>query len=102
MSPSSDEHSEVRIEGSEVLALFPTFVWKVQLDEQLHRDIDARILKVLETEEDPLPDLAPGQSWQSVQSLHEREELGDLVGCIRHAARTVLGFLKIGYDAFEI
>ncbi len=102
MSPPGEEASQVWLESSEVVALFPTFVWKVQLLEGPQRDIQAKILTVLETSENPVPELARGQSWQSEQSLHQREQLGELVVCIRHAARTVLRFLRIGYDAFEI
>ncbi len=94
--------SKAWIENSEVVAMFPTLVWKVQLQEELHRVINANILRALETEERSISELAPGGSWQSEHSLHEREELRELVGYIRDTARTVLGFLQIGYNDFEI
>ena len=46
--------------------------------------------------------LEPGCGWQSEQALHEREELRDLVACIGNATRSILRFLKIGHEAFEI
>jgi uncharacterized protein (TIGR02466 family) len=49
-----------------------------------------------------LPELGAGQGWQSEQTLYEREEFRDLVAFVNYAARSVLRFLRIGYDAFEI
>ena len=46
--------------------------------------------------------LESGCGWQSEQALHEREELRDLVACIGNATRSVLRFLQIGHEAFEI
>ena len=60
------------------------------------------LFRSLETMRRDLPRLAPGQGWQSVQTLHEREELGDLVACVNRAAKGILRFLRIGYDAVEI
>jgi len=82
--------------------MFPTLVWKIQLKADLHETIDARILAVLEEMRRDVPALAPGQGWQSIQTLHEREEFQELVSCITHATTGVLRFLRIGYDAFEI
>lgn len=90
------------IEASDVIPMFPTLVWKVQLNAELHEAMDARILGALESMRRDLPGLAPGQGWQSNQNLHEREEFRDLVSCVHKAARSVLQFLRIGYDAFEI
>jgi hypothetical protein len=33
--------------ASDVIPMFPTLVWKVQLDPQLHKKIDAQVLAVL-------------------------------------------------------
>ena len=90
------------IEASEVIPMFPTLVWKLQLKADLRDAMEARILAALEGMRRDLPRLAPGQGWQSVQTLHEREELGDLVACVNRAAKGILRFLRIGYDAVEI
>jgi uncharacterized protein (TIGR02466 family) len=87
---------------SDVIPMFPTLVWKVQLEPQLHKDIAARVLAVLAHMRGPLPPLAPGRAWQSIQTLHTLEEFRDLVSCVSRAVTGVLHFLKIGYDAFEI
>ncbi|MCW3480974.1 2OG-Fe(II) oxygenase family protein [Neisseriaceae bacterium JH1-16] len=87
-------------EASEVLPMFPSLVWKLQLAAARRRVIDAAVLGVL-AELRPA-DLAPGLGWQSEQTLHQRAELRPLVDCIELAARGILRFLRIGYDAIEI
>jgi uncharacterized protein (TIGR02466 family) len=82
--------------------MFPTLVWKLQLTRELHEAVDAKILAAIAAMRRGGPELAPGQGWQSEPTLHEREELQELVSSIRHAARSVLRFLRIGYDAVEI
>jgi uncharacterized protein (TIGR02466 family) len=82
--------------------MFPTLVWKAQLEPQLRRDIDAQVLAVLARLRAPLRPLAPGHGWQSIQTLHTLEEFSDLVSCVRRAAAGILRFLQVGYDPFEI
>ena len=88
--------------SSDVIAMFPTLVWKLQLEVQWHGAIDARILGALAELRRGLPPLAAGEGWQSEQTLHRREEFGELVSCIDRAARSVLQFLRVGYGDFEI
>ena len=90
------------VSSSDVIPMFPTLVWKVQLEAQLHKDISARMLAVLARMRRPLQPLAPGRAWQSSQALHTLEEFQDLVSCVSHVVTGVLRFLKVGYDAFEI
>ena len=90
------------IEASDVIPMFPALVWKIQIKAELHDAMDAKILAALDGIRRDLPKLGAGQGWQSEQILHEREELRDLVACINNAAKSVLRFLRIGYDAFEI
>jgi uncharacterized protein (TIGR02466 family) len=82
--------------------MFPTLVWKAQLEPQLRGDIDAQVLAVLARLRAPLRPLAPGHGWQSIQTLHTLEEFRDLVSCVGRAVGGILRFLKVGYDAFEI
>ena len=90
------------IEASEVIPMFPTLVWKLQLKADLRAAMEARILAALQGIRRDLPRLEPGQGWQSQQTLHQREDFRDLVSCVNHAAQGVLRFLSIGYDRFEI
>ncbi|MFC5302899.1 2OG-Fe(II) oxygenase family protein [Azospira restricta] len=90
------------VEASDVIPMFPTLVWKLQLKAEIHDAIDARILAMLEEARRDLPEIGLGQGWQSDQTLHERKELQELVSCIRNATKSVLQFLRIADDAFEI
>jgi uncharacterized protein (TIGR02466 family) len=87
---------------SDVIPMFPTLVWKVQLEAQLHKEITARAVAVLVRMRGPLPPLAPGHAWQSNQTLHTLEEFRELVSCVSRAVTGILRFLRVGYDAFEI
>ena len=100
MADSIPEASSAWIEASDVIPMFPTLVWKLQLEREFHEAADAKILAAIATMGGG--ELAPGQGWQSEHTLHQREELRELVSLIRHAARSVLRFLRIGYDAIEI
>lgn len=90
------------IETSGVLSLFPTLVWKLRIAPRARERINGRILAALAALGPPAARLRPGEAWQSEQTLHQRDELRELVGYIHDTARTVLRFLCIGYDAFEI
>lgn len=90
------------IENSDVLTLFPTLVWKIQLRAAVHEAIDASVLGVLQSLRQGLPELRPGEAWQSGHGLHQREELRELCGCVSRAAGSVLQFLRIGDAAIEI
>jgi uncharacterized protein (TIGR02466 family) len=96
------EPQQQLIASSDVLPMFPTLVWKLQLDPEFHQALDAKILHAIEDIRRDLPKLAPGQGWQSQQTLHELEHFRDLVACIGRTAQGVLRFLRIGYDAIEI
>jgi uncharacterized protein (TIGR02466 family) len=90
------------VDASDVVPMFPTLVWKIQLEEGLRNTISARALPALSLMRSQEPPLRPGQGWQSVQTLHTREEFQDLVSPVRHAVAGILKFLRIGYDAFDI
>jgi len=90
------------IEASDVIPMFPTLVWKILLEAELRSAIDAKILAALEGIRRGLPRLEAGQGWQSEQTLHARGEFLDLAACVGNAARSVLRFLRIGYEAVEI
>ena len=90
------------IESSDVLSLFPTLVWKIQLRAEVHERIDASALGLLHALRQGLPVLQAGEAWQSGHALHGREELHELCDCVSRAAASVLQFLKIGEPAIEI
>ena len=88
------------LDNSDVAPMFPTLVWKLQLKAEFHQPMDERMLAVLEKE--GLPSVAAGAAWQSAQNLHHLDEFRELVTCVERGTRSVLRFLRIGYDAFEI
>ena len=90
------------IEASDVIPMFPTLVWKVVLKAELRNAIDAGVLATLEGLRRDLPTLESGQGWQSEQTLHERKEFMELVSCVSNLAKSILRFLRIGQEAFEI
>lgn len=89
------------IESSDVVSLFPTLVWKIQLRAEVHEPIDASALGLLQLLRQGQPELKPGDAWQSGHALHRREELHALCDCVNRAAASVLQFLKIGEPAIE-
>jgi uncharacterized protein (TIGR02466 family) len=96
------KQTERWIEASEVIPMFPTLVWKILLEAQLRSAIDAKILAALEGIRRGLPGLEAGQGWQSEQTLHAREEFQELAACVGNAAKSILRFLRIGYEVCEI
>ena len=90
------------IEESDVIPMFPTLVWKIQLKAEMHEATNPRILALLASMRREAPQLAVGHGWQSNQRLHELEQFRDLTACIDNAAKSVLRFLRIAYDAVEI
>lgn len=89
-------------EHSEVIPMFPTLVWKVQLESAVHDPIDSSALALITRLRKGTPSLPAGRGWQSVQDLHTAKELADLVSCVNRTAAAVLRFLRIGHTAFEI
>ena len=96
------DRNDPRIEASDVIPMFPTFVWKVSLRSELRDAMDSTMLAALARMRRDLPALEPGQGWQSEQTLHQRAEFLELVSCVSQVAKTILGFLRIGDEAFEI
>lgn len=90
------------MEDSDVLSIFPTHVWKIQLTSGYRQRISSGILQVINELNPDLGGIPPGGSWQSAQDLHNREQLADLVACIHRTAQTVLRFLRVGTNAIEI
>jgi hypothetical protein len=89
-------------EASDVIPMFPTLVWKIELEARLREAIGTRLLAALAHLRRDLPPLAPGQGWQSVQSLHELDDFRDLISCVHRVVPGILQFLRIGCDAYEV
>jgi len=61
------------MEDSEVLSIFPTGVWKIQLTSGFRQRVNSNILQVINQINPDLAEIPPGGSWQSGQDLHNRE-----------------------------
>ena len=90
------------MEASDVVAMFPSLVWKIQLEAGLRDSLNPKIETALAEMRRELPPLSAGQGWQSGQALHRRAELRELVSCVDRGVTSILRFLRIGHDAFEI
>ena len=89
-------------ESTEILALYPTFVWKVQLARHEYEPINENIkAKLDELFADQRP-LLTGEKLQTEKNMHTLEAFQDLNGFIHGAATGVLDFLKVDCDVFEI
>ena len=89
------------MESSDVLSIFPTCVWKIQLTPGFSQSINSNILHVINQINPVWAEIPPGGSWQSGQDLHDREQFEDLIACIHSAAQTILQFFKAGDNAIE-
>ena len=90
------------MEASEVLSIFPTFVWKIQLTSEFRQRVNSNILQLIDQIKPDLAEIPPGGLWQSGQDLHNREQMMDLISCIDSTAQTVLRFLKVAHNGIEI
>jgi uncharacterized protein (TIGR02466 family) len=94
--------SDAWIETSDVMPMFPTLLWKIVIKPELRDSIEATALAALGTMRRDTAGLEPGRGWQSEQTLHQRAEFAQLVTCIQAATRSILRFLRVGPEAFEI
>ncbi len=88
--------------SSDVISMFPTLVWRVELDDAVREAIGSKGIAALALMRRSLPPLAPGEGWQSMQTLHELEDFSELVAHVRRTVAGILKFLSIGYDDVEL
>lgn len=89
-------------QASEVIPMFPSLVWRSEIEPGLRDAMNPRILQGLADLRRGAPPLETGRGWQSVQDLHQHEALRELAACIEHCAAGVLRFLRIGATDIEI
>ncbi len=78
-----------------VLRMFPTFVWKAELQPEICAPLNAHIVLALAASGAPLDDLKPGECWQSEHGLHAIAAFHGLTEHILAAADAVLAHLRI-------
>jgi len=91
-----------RFETTDVLRMFPTFVWKAKLAPAACGPLNDSIIHALAVIGAPLGDVKPGESWQSGHDLHELPGFACVVECINAAADCVLAYLRVGHEGFKI
>ena len=96
------ETHETVFAATDIVRMFPTFVWRAELDPEVHRRISKGIIQRLEQIRRSSPGPAPDAHWQSGHDLHERDEFRELTSCMNHAVSRVLDFQKIAEAKFEI
>ena len=90
------------VESTEIVPLFPTLVWKMQLSRDTYEPINAKIESKLMELAHATPELSTNGKLQTDQTLHHLPEFQDLNNIINGAATGVLDFLKIVYDSLEL
>jgi uncharacterized protein (TIGR02466 family) len=90
------------MEASDVIPMFPSLVWKIQLEASLRDSLNSGVVAALADLRRELPPLETGRGWQSGHALHRRDELRELLACVERGVTSILRFLHIGHDAFEV
>lgn len=87
---------------SEVLPLFPSFLWKAHFPKEERRPMDRALLAKLAERRLQQPPLETGDGWQSEPNLHRAEELGELLDRVRAEAERALAFLKVAEGGLAV
>jgi uncharacterized protein (TIGR02466 family) len=87
-------------EEADVIRMFPSFVWKTQLKEEIIKRVSQDVVSTLELLRQAKPGLESSLSWQSDHDLHQSECFGQLISSIHEAVKKVLEFQKIANTPF--
>jgi uncharacterized protein (TIGR02466 family) len=87
-----------KFKTSDVMHLFPTFVWRGDVPDEARQELSETLLQELAALGAPLANLRPGENWQSEQDLHLRAGFKPLTSWIQTAARQLLDYLRVQPD----
>lgn len=91
----------IHVRKTDLVTLFPTFVWRTRLAPETYTPINERLGNFLESLlTDKTVDV--GSKFQTEQTLHNRPEMSELVEFVGGAVNSVLEFLKVRHDGFNI
>jgi len=79
--------------STNVVEMFPTYVWVHDLEPDQATSICDKIYAALEKNMPPMEKLAGGHSVQSGTAMHKDPAFRELMGCVDGAAQNVLQFL---------
>jgi len=96
------DESGLAVAKTEVVRLFPTFVWKTELKAEVYEPMNETIKAKLCEATASLPTLTAGEKWQTNQELHTLQEFSELTSYINASVKAILDFLKITYESFFI
>ena len=77
------------------MALFPTMVWKCDLEPDEYEPLNCGLLRAIEELGAPMKGLRPGENWQSDHALHEQPKFQPLIEWVQAAATDALDYLHI-------
>lgn len=84
-----------------VLHIFPTCVWRVQLEPEVARAVNQRLRTVLDGMRRAEPQFPLDEPWQSRQDLHLHPDFQELVGHVHDAVENALAYLKVADCTFQ-
>jgi hypothetical protein len=96
------DSKEISFDASHALRFCPTLVWRAELEREIAQRINYDNLHRLVDMRRSLPELQPGQAWQSDHDLHQFDGCRELVSCINEITTTLLDYMKIASHGFEI
>lgn len=96
-----EKKKEIKSKGPELFSMFPTFVWKIQLELEAYGRINTTAVKTLGELMKSDRKGPEGEVWQSHQGLHQLKEFEELVACVLNSSTSILKFLKIGHEKIE-
>ena len=90
------------LESSDIVSMFPTFVWKNHLKLDAQKSVNSNILKAVGEMRRDSPTQTAGRVWQSTHELLKVDAFRELGLCINDAAKSVLTFLRISNEKLVI
>ena len=96
------ENKNGNFESREIISMFPTFVWQTIIKKEINQTMNRDLVNKLETLRQTAPEFDQDASWQSARDLHNLAEFQTLVSFVKETVKSVLAFLKIGYEGFEL
>jgi uncharacterized protein (TIGR02466 family) len=91
----------IHVRKTDLVTLFPTFVWRTRLAPETYLPINQRLRGFLESLV-AAEVVEPGSKFQTEQTLHRRPEMTELVEFVNGAVDSVLDFLKVRHEGFSI
>lgn len=89
-------------DDTQVIQLFPTYVWVHDLPAAERDKLEAELRPVLDQILANRPAVNPGETWQTDPDLHHHRGFAGLLPFIDAAARSTLEFLQVDYQSFRI